>query len=54
MDVKPDDFTITCKKCGNEDCTTDRNFWPEMQGECRIVCSNCDIKEFMNECDEEE
>jgi len=39
-------FKIICKKCGSEDCTTDRKMYPEMRGECAFICLSCGNKEF--------
>ena len=48
MDDYLEGFTITCKICKSENCRTDRDMYPEMRGECKIVCLDCDNTEFCN------
>ncbi len=45
-DLKLNNFNIQCKMCGGVDCRTYRDFYPEMRGECKIVCLNCRSVEF--------
>ncbi len=45
-DEKLDDFIITCRKCGSNECVTYRHFYPEMAGECKVICRNCGKEEW--------